>query len=431
MRLKLLKISEGGRFSGDNGLEVDFEQSKKVTLAADSGYGKTTALELFKLVLGAVADGQQVKDLINKVSGKLDVEQTFVGKDRKNYVAKLTKSQFYVREEGSKIDLPSPKSFIEENLGRVACDPMKYKNAAAEQQIKWLAGFSDLGEEGFEKQMAKHKEAIKEGEKTRAAANKEAKARKTMLQDAGYINESGDLIEAKWTAAEKKYEKPLDTKQLSAALTTAGNKSDKFLENKLKVDAQTRRKTELEAQIKALQAELAQTEENIRVGQQWLEKNANAPKEYDAVKKQYDTAAQFAADYEAFQSCRRQLTEMYDYEQVAQRADAAVQDAEKKKKEIMWSVIPDARGIQIVPEDTPEQKAGLYRDGFNSRQMSASQYLETIVKILDKSGCRILVLDDAATYGSDFHETLSKLAKKNWYILMSEMRRNQELTIEY
>lgn len=424
MKLKLFKILEGGLYSGENPLEVDFTKSKKVGLTGDSGSGKTTGLELFKLVLGGVASEQVLKDLVNKFSGRLDVEQTFTGKDRKNYVVKLTKSQFYVREEGSTNDVPQPKSFIEENLGTVAADPMRYKNADVEKLIKWLAGFSDLGEEGFEKEYKKQKEAVKEGESGRAAANKEAKARRTMLADAGYMNDSGDLIEAKWTAAEKKYSKKLDVKALSGKLDEAGKKSDNLLK------AETKLK-ELKTREQQLLAELADVQAAVAKGEKYIDENKGAKKEYDEIKSQYDTAASFAAEYEAFQTSRRQLTEMYEYEQVAQRADAAVQAAEKKKKEILWNVIPDARGIEIELEDTPTRKAGFYVNGFNSRQLAATEYLVAVVKILRKLGCKILVLDDLATYGTDFLKQLDQLANDGWFILTAEMRRNQELTIEY
>lgn len=95
MKLQLFKVANGGLYNEENPLEVDFGKSKKVSLSGDSGSGKTTALECFKLILGAIdADKKVIEALLNKDSGKLEVEQTFVGKDRKTYSIKLTKSQF-------------------------------------------------------------------------------------------------------------------------------------------------------------------------------------------------------------------------------------------------------------------------------------------------------------------------------------------------
>lgn len=431
MKLKLFRVNEGGQFTGDDKLEVDFEKSRKVALTGESQEGKTTGLECFKIILGAIGGEKIIKDLVNRDSGKFDVEQTFVGNDKKTYFVRATKSQFYVREEGGKVDIGEPKTFIEAHLGKVATDPMKYKNAPIEQFIKWNASFTDMGEEGFEKEYNKQKEISKKSEETRATARKEAKARLVLLADAGYATDKGDLVEAKWVSAEKRYAKQLDVKALSSKLTAAKNKSDKYLENEAKVKGQKEKREQIEAQIKLLLTELDTVNGNIQIGEDWLAKNADVKKEYDAVKKEYDNAAQFAVEYEAFQTMLRHRTEMYEYEKIAERADAAAQAAENKKKELMWQVIPDIRGAELVLESTPEKPADFYVDGFNRRQQSATQYLTAIVKILDKIGCRILILDDVATYGSEFRKLLEQLSKKGWYILYSLLKIDQELEIEY
>lgn len=431
MKLGLFSINEGGKFTGDNKLQADFKEGNKIALTGESEEGKSTGLECFKIILGAIASKQTVNDLVNKISGKLDIEQTFIGNDKKKYLIRATKSQYYVRQEGSSEDIGEPKSFVESHLGKVAADPMKYKNQDVDKLIKWLAGFSDLGEEGFEKEYNKQKDAIKKSEETRASGNKEAKARRVLLADAGYVNSDGELIEQKWIAAEKKYANKLDISELSKKLTTAGNKSDKYLLNQEKVSGQKKRKTQIDEQIAALQLELKQVDENIALGEKWLSDNAEAKKEYDSVKKEYDNAATFASEYESFQTMLRHRKEMYEYEEIAQKADAMVQTAEKKKKEIMWQVIPDIRGAELILDGTPEKPAGFYVEGFNSRQQSATQYLTAIVKILDKIGCRILILDDVATYGSEFRQLLEKLSGKGWYILYSLLKIDQELTIEY
>ena len=257
-----------------------------------------------------------------------------------------------------------------------------------------------------------------------AAANKEAKARRTMLSESGYINESGDLVEMVWVAAEKKYAKQLNIKALSEKLDEVGKRSDKLLQ------AETKLK-ELKTQEQELLAKLAEVQSAIAKGEKYVEENKGAKKEYEAVKTEYDNAAQFAVEYEAFQTAKRYRDEMYEYEQIAQTADAAVQTAEQKKKELQWQVIPNVRNAEIVIEGTPEKPAGFYVDGFNIRQQSDTQYLTSIVKILRKLGVKIIILDNLATFGSDFVELIAKLSKEGMYFLLSEMRRGSELTIEY
>lgn len=429
--MKLFRVNEGGKFTGDNNLEVDYEKGHKVALTGDAKEGKTTGLECAKIILGAIGGTEIIKDLVNRDSGKLDIEQSFVGNDRKTYFIRATKSQFYVREEGSTKDIDAPKNFIQEHLGKVAADPMALKNADVDTVIKWLAGFSKRGIEEFQKLMQKQKDAKKKWETERATANKKAKARRTLLQGAGFADKDGQIIESKWVESQKKYAKKLDITELSSKLTKAGTKSDKFVENETKVQGQKARKTQIEAQIASLQKELLTVDENISIGEKWLESNANAKKEYDAIKKEYDNAALFSQQYESWQTILRYKSELDKYEDDSVEADAKVADAEKKKQELQWEVIPDVKNVELLFEDEPNRPKGFYLNGFNSRQQSATEFLVAIVNILRKLGCKILILDDVSTFGSDFFEKLEQLAKEGWYILYSKMVHHQELEIEY
>mgnify|MGYP001338958012 CR=1 FL=1 len=427
MRLNLFKVANGGLYGEENPLEVDFGKSKKVSLSGDSGSGKTTALECFKLILGAIdADKKVIEALVNKDSGKLEVEQTFVGKDRKNYSIKLTKSQFYVRQEGSTKDEPQPKSFLKEHLGHIAVDPMAIKNASIDEVIKWLAKYSKENE--FEAKINKAKDKAKGYAAARAEANKYAKAKRQLLEEAGYMVK-GEIVESKWVAAENKYAKKKDVKELSEKLDEAGKRSDRLIQ------AETKLK-QLKTREEQLMAELAQVQADIKKGEKFVEENKDAKKQYDAIRADYDNAAQFAADYQAWQTIKSAKADLDEYESVAQLADSNEKAAIKEKTELLWEILPDSRGIELVLEDEYEdgkliRKAGFYMNGFSSRQLSATEYLVAVVKILEKLGTRILILDDVATYGTPFIQLLEQLTKRGWYVLYSEMSRGQELQINY
>lgn len=427
MKLNLFKVTNGGKFNEEAPLEVDFSNGKKVGLSGDSGQGKTTALDCFKLILGAItADKELINALVNKDSGKLDIEQTFVGNDRKTYVAKMTRSQFYVRQEGSKDDIPQPKSFIQEHLGHVAVDPMAIKNASIDEVIKWLAKYSK--EKEFENKIQAAKEKAKRYAAARAEANKSAKAKRQLLEETGYMAD-GQIVESKWTAAEKKYAKKQDVKVLSEKLDEAGKRSDRLIQ------AETKLK-QLKTREEQLLAELAQVQADIKKGEKFVEENKEAKKQYDAIRADYDNAAQFAADYQAWQTIKSAKADLDEYESVAQLADSNEKAAIKEKTELLWEILPDSRGIELVLEDEYEdgkliRKAGFYMNGFSSRQLSATEYLVAVVKILEKLGTRILILDDVATYGTPFIQLLEQLTKRGWYVLYSEMSRGQELQINY
>ena len=284
MKLNLFKVTNGGKFNEEAPLEVDFSNGKKVGLSGDSGQGKTTALDCFKLILGAItADKELINALVNKDSGKLDIEQTFVGNDRKTYVAKMTRSQFYVRQDGSKDDIPQPKSFIQEHLGHVAVDPMAIKNASIDEVIKWLAKYSKENE--FEAKINKAKDKAKGYAAARAEANKYAKAKRQILEESGYMVK-GEIVESKWVAAENKYAKKKDVKELSEKLDEAGKRSDRLIQ------AETKLK-QLKTREEQLMAELAQVQADIKKGEKFVEENKDAKKQYDAIRADYDNAALF------------------------------------------------------------------------------------------------------------------------------------------
>lgn len=122
---------------------------------------------------------------------------------------------------------------------------------------------------------------------------------------------------------------------------------------------------------------------------------------------------------------------MDEYESAAQLADSKAKAAAAGRKELQLSVIPECKGLAFQLEDEPNRPAGFYVDGFNAIQMSGTEYLVAILKILRKLKCRVLILDGTADFGSDFTQILEQLKKEGWYILMSEMSRGQSLTIEY
>lgn len=417
-------INEGGRFTEEMGLVVKFSEFQVATLLGDNKEGKSTALDFLSILLGRSVKQSEIDALVNKFSGKLDGSLKFRGKSGQWFEVVRTKSQYYLRLEGDKKDIGSPQATVIEELGHCAYNPHKNQLKPIGELVKYLVPFSNTKPEDYEKQDRKLKEAVKGWEDARAAANKEGKGRVVMLCGAGFATDKGEIIEAKWVAAEQKYKKPLDLKKLSTDLDAAGKKSDLLLQ------AETKRK-ELKSREAQLIEELTEVQKRLKAADKYIDENKDAKKEYDAVKNQYDTAAQFDRQYQAWEAIKRAKTEMDEFETAAQLADSKAKAAAAERKELQLSVIPDCKGIEFILEDEPDKEAGFYVDSFNTLQMSATEYLVAILKILRKLKTRILILDGTADFGSDFAAILEQLKKEGWYILLSEMRRNQELTIEY
>lgn len=435
MKLKEFKISAGGKFTPDSPIVIDFTKSKMIGATGDQETGKSTLLDLFLMACGQLGGEEVIKALKNKHTGTIDVDFSFVGNDRADYEVRLTKSKIEVKREGEVMG--SPKELLRQMLGVVGVSPMGIKNAPIEDIVKWLASYSTRSAEEFEKEMTKIKDGIKKAKKARAEANKEVKGKKEYLAGEGFINEKGELVEKKWKDSETKYAKEPDINELSKKLTLAGNKSDKYIENESKVNSQKERKGQIEAQMNLLQKELFQVEENISIGEKWLTANETAKKDYDAIKKQYDNAAQDVSEYNKWQQVKTKKREMDSYEDLSQKANNLEKELLKNQQELQWEVIPDIRGVEIVLEDTHEdegeqKKAGFYYNGFSSRQLSASEWFWVVAQILKKNKIKILIIDDISQLGSKFIEVLERLVKDGCYVLYTEMARGQEhLEIEY
>jgi len=417
-------IKEGGKFTGEKGLVVKFSEYQSATLLGDNKEGKSTALGLLSVLLGRSVKQVEIDALVNKFSGRLDATMKFKGKSGQSFEVTRTKSQYYLRLEGDKKDISSPQATIIEELGHCAYNPHKNQLKPIGELVKYLVPFSNTKPEDYEKGDKRLKEAVEKWEKVRADANREAKGRIVTLSNAGFATDKGEIIESKWVAAEKQYAAPLDLKKLSATLDAAGKKSDLLLQ------AETKRK-DLKAREERLLEELAEVQKKLKVADKYIDENKEAKKEYDSVKKQYDEAAQFDREYQKWEAIKTAKTELDEYESAAQLADSKAKAAAADRKELQLSVIPECKGLAFQLEDEPNRPAGFYVDGFNAIQMSGTEYLVAILKILRKLKCRVLILDGTADFGSDFTQILEQLKKEGWYILMSEMSRGQSLTIEY
>lgn len=426
MKLKKFTVNAGGKFTPESPVVIDFTQSNFVVVDGDNGVGKTSLLELFLMGCGHLSGSKIVDKLKNKDSDKIDIEHSFVGNDRKNYDLKVTKSTIRLMYEGEV--LPEPITKLKEILGVVGTSPMEIKNKSLDDIIRWLVGYSNKNPEEFINSLKKHKDSIKAAQSTRADANRAAKGLINYLSSEEMFND--------WEKSEKKYAEEPNISELSKKLTLAGNKSDKFVENQTKTDAQKQRKAQIEQQIKTLQKELEMVDENIAIGEKWLAANETAKKDYDTIKKQYDNAAKDVADYNKWQEIKRKKAELDEFETISQRADSKEKEILKKVKELQAEIIPDMKGVEIVTENTHEDgkqvKEGLYINGLNSVQVSESEWWAFVLMIFRKFKVRIVVIDNMQSLGSKAIEILEKLEKDGCYILAAEMNREQKtLEIDY
>lgn len=424
MRLKTFEVNSFAGINPNSPVVIDFTQSKYVVGEGDMGTNKTSLINALLVACGQLSKDN--KNFVNLQSGKIDINFDFVGKDRLTYNVRVTKSLFTLTYEGEA--LPEPITKMKELLGVVGVSPMDIKNSKLQDVIKWLSGYSNKSPEEFEKQARKFKDGIKLAKEGRAAANKVFKAMKEYLEAEQMYNE--------WEESEKKYIKEPDIKELSLQLKQAGDKSDKYIQNETKVGGQKTRKKQIEDQIALLQKELTEVDSNITVGDDWLQKNSTAKKDYDTVKKSYDNAAQDVADFNKWKEIKQKKADMDEAETLSQQADSKEKELQQQMKELQAEILPDLKGVELVMEDTHEDgkilKEGLYWNGKNVAQLSESEWWSVVLEIWKKYKVKIVVIDNAQSLGSAAIERLEKLAKDGCYILAAEMNREKkELQISY
>ena len=268
MKLKQFTIESGGKFTPQAPVVVDFQQSKMAGGTGDEGAGKSTLIELFLMNVGQLGGKEVVEALTNKETGQLKTGLTFEH-ERAEYEVRNTNGRLTLKKEGATTP-GGPQELLKQMIGVVGVSPMALKNADIDDIVKWLASYSVRGADEFKKQMLKIKDGIKVAKKARADANRSAKGIREYLFSEGYVDEKGELIEKVWKDSEKTFKEKPNITKLSAELKAAGDKSDKYVQFETKLAGKKERKKQIEDEIKELQKELVEVQQNITDGDAWI-----------------------------------------------------------------------------------------------------------------------------------------------------------------
>lgn len=417
MKLGKLALNAIAGISPSSPVIIDFTQSKFVLLEGDEGRNKSNTIKGLLVACGQLA---REKDLINLESGKIEIDLDFIGKDGYSYHVHATKSSFILSYEGESI--PEPITKMKELLGVVGVSPMEIKYKPLKDIVKWLATYSNINPEEFQKKLDKHKVNIKAAQEARRDANKSVKG----LTE--YLNNEDLYLD--WEGSEKKFKKAVDISELSNKLKVAGNASDKLVQAQEKIKQLNSRKNSIDEQIARLMIEAEEINTSLAAGNKYLETNKDAGKEYDAIRKEYDNAAAQSIAYNKWQEIKRKKIELDEFETHSQNADAKEKKILQDVKELQAEILPDIKGVELVTEDTHEDgkviKEGLYWNGKNFAQLSESETWDLVLMIWRKYKVRVVVVDNYSSLGSMAAEILQKLSKDGAYILAAQMKRDQK-----
>jgi hypothetical protein len=239
-----------------------------------------------------------------------------------------------------------------------------------------------------------------------------------------------------WEVSEKKYSTEPNLKELSTKLQAARLKTETYIRNEAKVSGIKDRKRQIEEEIIALQKELEEVENNIKIGDEWLESNKSVQSEYDDVKKKYDNAATDLSLFNQWKQIKQKKKDMDDAETLSQQADIKEKELLREVKELQSEILPDVKGVELVTEDDFVDgvlvKEGLYWEGRNASQMSETEFWNFVIMVWRKYKVKVVVIDNFQNLGSKAVELLEKLHKEGAHILAAEMdRETKELQISY
>lgn len=424
MKLKKLEVNSFAGISPDSPILLDFTQSNFLHVTGDQGVGKTSLINALLVACGQLSRTE--KDFINLDSGGIDINFEFVGKDRLTYVVRCTKSAFKLTYEGALVAEPIAK--MKELLGVVGCSPMEVKSKSLREILKWLSSYSSKSLEEYEADMKKFKDSMKAHQQTRAAANK------TVLSLTQWLE--AEPLFHKWDESAKKYTKAIDIEELSTELKVSGNKSDQLVRAREKLRGQKESRVKIQEQLDELNEQMEELNQRIGIGEDFVEKNKEASKEYDEVKSRYDNAYKEMSAYNMWQQVKEKKKEKDEFEKVSKKADASEKEIIQKVKDLQTEILPDIKGVSLITEDYTEAgvsyKEGLYWNNRNVAQLSESEWWGIVMAIWKKYKVRIVVIDNFSSLGSKAADLLSGLAKDGAFILAAEMDRQQKtLQITY
>lgn len=424
MKLKKIEVNAFAGISPHSPVVLDFTQSNFIHITGDQGVGKTSLINALLVACGQLSKND--KDFINLESGNIDINFEFVGKDRLTYAVRCTKSAFKLTYEGALVAEPIAK--MKELLGVAGTSPMEVKNKPLREIVKWLSSYSTKSLEEYEADMKKFKDSMKAHQATRAAANKSVLSLTQWLE--------AEPLFHKWDESEKKYKEAVQIEKLSAELKVAGTKSDQLVRAKEKLRNQKETKIKVQEQLDALNEQMADLDDRIVIGEDFVQKNKEASKEYDEVKLRYDNAYHEMSAYNTWQQVKEKKKEKDDFDKVAKKADVSEKEIIQKVKDLQTEILPDIKGVSLITEDYSEggvsYKEGLYWNGRNVAQLSESEWWGIVLAIWKKYKVKIVVIDNFSSLGSKAADLLQGLVKDGAFILAAEMDRTQKtLQISY
>lgn len=415
MKLKKVEVNSFGGISPSSPIILDFTKANWWHAEGDFGTNKTSLIEA--LLTGLGQKSKEDNDKINLDTGKIDINVSFVGNDRREYEIRCTKSKFDLKYSGD--SLPEPLTLVKELIGPVGTTPMVVKEAKLPEIIKWLASFSSKSAEEFDAEMLKFKEGIKDAEKSRADANRSLKGLNEYL--------GTEPMFTNWEDSEKAYKVKPSIDKIYEEQQEAGKKSDQLIRAKEKLKQKIERKEAIILQIQALRKELMEVGEAVATGSEFVEKNKDASKEYDEVSLRYKNSAKELTDYNRWQEIKRKKKERDEFETAAQLFDTMAKDLQKDRKIKQSEILPDIKGVELYTDDVFEDgvqiKEGLYYQNKNVRQLSETEWWALVLQIWKRYKVKVIVIDNYQSLGSYGAELLGKLAKDGAFILTAEMNR--------
>lgn len=456
--LKLVSLTVDA-FAGldysDKSLVIVFPEGENIAeFSGDQGVGKTSLANALSTLMG----GDEPKNAVNADKLTKGAELEFVDNGTK-YISKLTKSAYTLRQitdvPGAKkavATVSSPKTVLSNIVGPLGVSPDFLKGKSkGEDQIAWIKSMVSQNTD-LAAQEQEYKNLYDISYKKRTQINKDIQELRGKISDSAlYVwdNENKVFVESAnyQSSVEIEAAAPKDRTELDEKFKAAEKKNSEYnngksrlldLNNKLsnhqsKIKSIEDEILNLQAQLATEKTKLAETEESITKGNEYV-------KEREAAEQEYQVARKEVMDYGNIETLRRLISDSKINLQDHAKAESAKRELEDimttcelELKNLAQKYTPNIEGLEVVVANIDSARPeGVYYKGTNIAHLCESELWDLCLQVWKHTGIRIVFIENSSSLGSEAIQRINWFAANGGYVFVTTMQRGyKELKVSF
>lgn len=439
----------------DKSLVIVFPEGKNITeFSGDQGMGKTSLANAISSLMG----GEEPKNAVNSTKQTKAASLNFEVNGNV-YESRLTKSAYQLKmitdmPNGKKAvsDVKSPKTMLANIVGAIGVSPDFLKNKSkGSEQIEWIKSMAAQNTDISQKE-EEYKTLFQKAYNNRTDINKSLKECQRILNESGlyvwdaenkvYVESADYATHVKIEAEAPKDRVALDEKFKSAEkkISEYNNGKSRLAELGTKLSNYNRSITTIENEILALQAQLAtekvklaETEEAIKRGKEYIQERESAEKEYQEIRKEVMDYGNIETLRKLLSDSKQTLDNYNTYEEAKKECEAIMDTCEADLKNLTKQYTPPIEGLEVIVANIDSAKPeGVYYKGTNIAHLCESELWDLCLQVWKCTGIRVVFIENSSSLGSDAVQRINWFANNGGYVFITTMQRGyKELKVSF